>query len=129
MPDGNAPKVLIAEDDHFLSSLLKARLDKEGFVVKTVFDGQEALNYLKEFLPNVIILDLIMPSVSGIEVLEQISIDPQYNKIPVIVLTNLGQEEDIQRAKQLGAAEYFVKARTSIDDVVVAIQNVLSKKQ
>lgn len=122
MPEG-APKVLIAEDDHFLSSLLKARLEKEGFVVKTVFDGGEALNYLKEFQPDLIILDLIMPSVSGFEMLEQTSIDPQYNKIPVIILTNLGQEEDIQKAKQLGAVEYLVKARSSVEDIAAAVKN------
>lgn len=119
-------KILVVEDDHFLSSLLKARLEKEGFLAKTVFDGGEALNYLKEFQPNLIILDLVMPSVSGFEMLEQTSIDPQYNKIPVIILTNLGQEEDIQKAKQLGVVEYFVKARTSIDDVVSAVRGHLN---
>ncbi len=68
-----------------------------------------------------------MPTVSGFEVLEQLSIDPQYSKIPVIILTNLGQEEDIQKAKQLGATDYFIKARTAIDDVVVAVRNALAK--
>lgn len=123
MPDGI--KVLIAEDDHFLSALLKARMDKEGFAVKQVFDGQEAIDILKDFMPDVIILDLIMPTVSGFEFLEMTSIDPQYNKVPVIILSNLGQDSDIQRAKQLGAAEYFIKARTSIDDVISVVKNLV----
>ncbi|MEK7193591.1 MAG: response regulator [Patescibacteria group bacterium] len=121
-------KVLIAEDDHFLSALLKARMDKEGFEVRQVFDGQEALDMLKEFHPTVIILDLIMPTLSGFEFLEQTSIDPQFNQIPVIILSNLGQDEDIQHAKQLGAKEYFVKARTSIDQVITVVKNLTQVK-
>lgn len=66
---GDQAKVLIAEDDHFLSSLLKARLEKEGFLVRLAFNGEEALHALKEFTPHVIVLDLIMPRVSGFEVL------------------------------------------------------------
>ena len=121
-------KVLIAEDDHFLSALLKARMDKEGFEVRQVFDGQEALDMLKEFHPTVIILDLIMPTLSGFEFLEQTSIDPQFNQIPVIILSNLGQDEDIQHAKQLGAKENFVKARTSIDQVITVVKNLTQVK-
>ncbi len=118
----DAPKVLIAEDDHFLSSLLKARLEKENFSVKQTFDGEETLSVLKEFEPDLIVLDLIMPRLSGFEFLEKISIDPQYNQIPVIVVTNLGQDNDVQKAKQLGVEEYFVKAKTSIDDLVTTIK-------
>lgn len=118
----DAPKVLIAEDDHFLSSLLKARLEKENFLVKQTFDGEETLSVVKEFEPNLIVLDLIMPRLSGFEFLEKISIDPQYNQIPVIVVTNLGQDNDVQKAKRLGVEEYFVKAKTSIDDLVVTIK-------
>jgi len=124
----DAPKVLIAEDDHFLSALLKAQMEKSNFTVKQVFDGQEALDSLHDFAPDIIILDIIMPTLSGFEFMEQTSIDPQFNHIPIIVLTNLGQESDINRAKQLGAVEYFIKARTSIDDVVASIKALLERK-
>lgn len=122
MPDASQIKVLIAEDDRFLSSLLKAKLAKEGFIVRPVFDGEEAVNVLKEWQPDIILLDLIMPKISGFEFLENISVDPQFNRIPIIVLTNLGQESDISRAKELGVAEYFIKSQTSIDDVIKKIK-------
>lgn len=120
-----APKVLIIEDDEFLSSLVRARLEKEGFSAKRVFDGEEALNLLREFKPDIIILDLIMPRVSGFELLETMSVDAELSRIPVVVLTNLGQEEDMQKAKSLGAAEYFIKARTSIDEVIATVKRLL----
>ena len=129
MPDTTANnskiKVLVAEDDRFLSSLLKAKLEKEGFMVKIAYDGEEATSMLKEFKPDVMILDLIMPKISGFEFLEYISVDPQFNQIPVIVLSNLGQETDIERAKQLGVDDYFVKSQISIEDVVKAVQNLV----
>lgn len=120
-----SPKLLIAEDDHFLSSLLKARLEKENFVIRLAADGEEVLNTLKEFRPDIIVLDLIMPKLSGFEVLEALSIDPQYNNIPIIILSNLSQDSDVQKAKELGVAEYFIKARTSIDDLVNSIKGLV----
>jgi len=123
MPEG--PKILIVEDDHFLAFLLRAKLEKEKFAVRHVTDGEEALKLIKSEIPDLIVLDLIMPRLSGFELLEIISIDPQYNKIPIIILTNLGQDEDIEKAKRLGAVQYFVKARTSIDELVAAIKSYL----
>jgi len=120
MPD--ELKILIAEDDHFLSFLLRGRLEKEHVRVLQATDGQEVMNLLKTDRPDVIILDLIMPKVSGFEVLELMSIDPELAKIPVIILSNLGQDEDIEKAKRLGAVAYFVKARASIDEIIRAIK-------
>ena len=119
-----SPKVLVIEDDRFLSSLLRGRMEKEGFTVKQSFDGEEAYALLKQFQPDVIITDLIMPRLSGFELLEKISIDPQFNRIPVIILSNLGQDSDIQKAKQLGVAEYFIKTKTSVEQVVGAVKNL-----
>lgn len=119
-------KILVIEDDHFLSSLIKGRLEKDAFTVRQAFDGDEAERLLKDFHPNLMILDLIMPRISGFEFLEKISIDPEFNQIPIIVLSNLGQEEDVQKAKNLGVAEYFIKARTSIDELVNAVKNYVS---
>lgn len=123
MPD--APKILIIEDDEFLSSLLLARLEKEGYITKRVFDGAQALQFLKEFKPNLIILDIIMPNLSGWEFLDSLSVDMALKDVPVVVLTQLGQEEDVQRAKSLGVKEYFIKARTSIDELVRAVKKYL----
>jgi len=122
-------KILIIEDDHFLSSLMKARLEKEGFTTLQAFDGEEAFNLLKQNRPDLIVMDLIMPKVSGFELLENISADPQISRVPVMVLSNLGQDSDIDKVKRLGATQYFVKVQTSIDDLVVKVKELLKKSE
>jgi DNA-binding response OmpR family regulator len=117
--------VLIIEDENFLSSLIKARLTKENFGVLQAFDGEEALMMLKTQKPNIIILDLILPKMSGFEVMEAISADPELSIIPVIVLSNLAQDADIEKLKKLGAREYFVKVRISTDDVIKRIKTLV----
>ena len=117
-----AKKIMIVEDDRFLSFLMKARLEKEGFVVLQVFDGEEAIELLKQETPNLVILDLIMPKVTGFEVLKSISVTPQFANVPVVIVSNLAQDSDIEKAKELGAKEYFVKVKVSIDDLVQRIK-------
>lgn len=118
---------MVIEDDPFLSSILKTRLEKDGFSVVQAFNGEEAMSKLKEMIPGLIILDLIMPKMSGFEVLQSISIDPQLNKIPVVVVSNLGQDGDVEKAKGFGAVDYFIKMRMSIDDLVVKIRDIIVK--
>jgi DNA-binding response OmpR family regulator len=120
--EANAKKIMIVEDDRFLSFLLKARLEKEGFVVLQVFDGEEAVQLLKTETPSLIVLDLIMPKVTGFEVLKTISMTPQTANIPVVIVSNLAQDSDIEKARELGAKEYFVKVKVSIDDLVQKIK-------
>lgn len=120
-------KVLIIEDDHFLSSLMKARLEKEGFSTLQAFDGEEAFTLLKQNKPDLMVMDLIMPKVSGFELLENISVDPQISRIPVMILSNLGQDSDIEKVKRLGATQYFVKVQTSIDDLVLKVKELLKE--
>ena len=117
--------VMIIEDDRFLSSLVKARLEKDGFTVVQAFDGEEAIQKLKGEKPNLIILDLIMPKVTGFEVLQMISITPGFEKVPVIILSNLAQDSDIEKARQLGAKEYFIKVKVSIDDLIEKIKTLV----
>lgn len=118
-----AKKIMIVEDDRFLSSLIKARLEKDGFSAMQAFDGEEAIQKLKQGeRPNLIILDLIMPKVTGFEVLQTISILPGFENTPVVILSNLAQESDIEKARQLGAKEYFVKVKISIDDLIGKIK-------
>ena len=122
MPDA-AKKVMVIEDDRFLSTLVKARLEREGFQIAQAFDGEEALDLLRrESPPALIILDLIMPKVTGFELLQTVSITPGLANIPVVILSNLAQDSDIEKAKQLGAKEYFVKVKVSIDDLVGKIK-------
>ncbi|HPT40395.1 MAG TPA: response regulator [Candidatus Paceibacterota bacterium] len=121
-------KVLLVEDDPFLSNLLKVRLQKENVDVFLARDGEEALKKIEEDKPSLVLLDLILPKKSGFEILEKISTDPQLKDMPVIILSNLGQTSDIQRGKELGAIEYYVKAKISIDDLVGKVKTFLTKK-
>lgn len=121
-----AKKILVIEDDHFLSSLIKARLEKDGFNVLQSFDGEEAIQQLKQDRPDLVILDLIMPKVTGFEVLQMISITPGLDKVPVVILSNLAQDSDIEKARQLGAREYFVKVKISIDDLIGKIKTLVT---
>ena len=92
-------------------------------------DGEEALGFLKSSKPDLILLDLILPKKSGFEVMEEMRNDPQMpsQELPIIIISNLGQPEDISRGQELGAIEYFVKAKTSIDELVEKIKSFLKK--
>lgn len=116
--------ILLVEDDKFLSAVLKNRLEKEGFFVAHAADGEEAIMFLQkaEILPDVILLDIIMPKKNGFEVLEFIKQDKKLHALPVIIISNLGQDSDISQGKRLGALEYYVKAHTSIDNLILKIK-------
>lgn len=119
--------VLLIEDDQFLSSLLKNRLEKEGLTVIAAKSGEEAFKTLDATVPGLIMLDLILPGQSGFEILEKVRADIRMNKVPIIITSNLGQEEDVERAKKLGGVvKYFVKARTPIDELVGNVKALLA---
>jgi DNA-binding response OmpR family regulator len=118
-------RVLLAEDDRFLRKAAEARLRQHGFTVFTAVDGEEALRLARAEKPDLLLLDLIMPKVQGFEVLKALKQDPATAAIPVIVLSNLGQERDVQQAMELGALAYFVKAHLSLQELVVKVDEVL----
>ncbi|MFH1759001.1 MAG: response regulator [Patescibacteria group bacterium] len=123
-----AKQILLVEDDQFLATLLKMRLKKEGFAVMVARDGNEALEALKKTKFDLVLMDIILPGKSGFEAMEQIVANPQYGgKTPIMIISNLGQESDVNRGKELGAVEYFVKAQTPIDTLVEKIRNFLNK--
>ncbi len=115
------PKILVVEDDHFLGTAYKAKLTKEGFDFRLATDGEEVAVVLKDFMPDVILLDLVMPRKDGFTVLAELKQDPKFKDIPVIVASNLGQQEDHERAKQLGAVDYVTKSELSLDAIVEKI--------
>jgi len=121
--DMESKTILLAEDDLFLSSLLKARLQKENFNLLIAKDGDEALQLLQNNKPDLVLLDVILPKKSGFEVLEAMRADPQIENYPVIIISNLGQESDIQTGRELGAVDYIVKAKISIDELVDKVKN------
>jgi two-component system phosphate regulon response regulator PhoB/two-component system alkaline phosphatase synthesis response regulator PhoP len=118
-------KVMIVEDDEFLRSLNAKRLETEGFNVVVAVDGQNAIDLIPKEMPHLIFLDLLLPRVDGFEVLKKIKADSKTKDIPVIVFSNLGQKEDIEKAHNLGAADFLVKANFTLDDVVLKIKEVL----
>jgi DNA-binding response OmpR family regulator len=124
------PTVLLVEDDPFLSSILQLKLDKENFKTIRAADGEEALNLLTEggIKPDAVLLDLILPKKNGFEVLETIRQDPTLEKLPVIIISNLGQPSDIERGKSLGVIDYFVKAKLSVDELVNKVKEEIVKK-
>ena len=129
LPTEGGEQVLLVEDDQFLNSLLKGKLEKAGVRVRLVTDGEMAIDTLLKMNPSpkLILLDLILPKKSGFEVLEEIHTNPQLKAIPVMILSNLGQDDDVEKGKQLGAVDYYVKAKTSIDDLAKKVSSYLNK--
>lgn len=117
--------VLIVEDDKFLSKIYKTKLEKEGIEAEFAGDGEEGLKMMKENKPKVVLADLIMPKMDGFAMLEAMHKDEKLKKLPVLVLTNLGQEEDAERVKKLGAKEFIVKSDSSIKGVIDKIKSYL----
>lgn len=126
MPE-TSKKVMLVEDDKFLSSLIRARLEKDGFQVAQAFDGDDAIQRLPEERPDLVILDLIMPKTNGFDVLKAISLMPGLERTPVVVVSNLAQDSDVLKAQQLGAKAYFVKVKISIDDLIGKIETLVQQ--
>ena len=124
MPDKKS--VLIIEDDFYVKRAYSIKLEKEGINVLSVSDGEAAVDFFKKNnLPNLVILDLMLPKKSGFEVLKEMRANAQWKNVPVIVLSNIGAQEDIQKIKELGVVEYLVKADIGIDEVVERVKKHL----
>lgn len=124
MPDRPA-RILLAEDDRFLRRAGEVSLKRAGHDVLTASDGEEALRLARAQLPDLILLDLIMPRMQGFQVLTELKKDPATASIRVLVLSNLGQEHDVKRAMETGAHAYFVKANLSLPDLVRRLPEAL----
>ena len=120
-----AKKILIVEDDKFLRELIARKLAKENFEVAEAADGEEGIKKAKEEKPDLVLLDLILPGIDGFEVLSKIKEDEATQKIPVIVLSNLGQKEDVERCMQLGAVNYMIKAHFTPVEIIEKVEAVL----
>lgn len=120
-----AKKVLIVEDDEFLRSLTAKRLEKEGYEVAVAVDGESANGIAVANKPDLILLDLLLPGLDGFEVLKRARADEVTKNTPVIVFSNLGQREDIEKAKGLGANDFLIKANFTLDDVIEKINTTL----
>jgi DNA-binding response OmpR family regulator len=125
VPEG-ARRVLLAEDDRFLRRAAEARLRRHGLDVLTAADGEEALRIARAERLDLVLLDVVMPKLEGFEVLKLLKEDPATAGVPVIVLSNLGQERDVAQAKALGAVAFLVKAHLSLQDLVDRVDAVLA---
>ena len=126
--DNASVKVLLVEDDSFLSSIVFGRLKKEGYNIRLAKDGEKALAEIEKEIPDIVLLDLIMPGIGGFEVLEQIKAEEKYKDVSVVIFSNLGQEHEIEKGKKLGADDFLVKAESTPNVVIKKIYEILSKK-
>lgn len=117
--------ILIIEDDDFLRSLAVAKLEKEGFTVRMAANGQEGLDQLRQGTPDLLILDLMLPMVSGFDILKTVRSEPTTSQLKVIVFSNMGDEADIKTCLDLGITDYLVKANFTLDELVEKIKTVL----
>jgi len=114
-------KILIIEDDKFLRELISNKLAKRGYELIQAVDGEQGFEKTKKEKPDVILLDLILPGIDGFEVLSKIRKEKDIAETPVLILSNLGQKEDIEKALNLGAADYLIKAHFTPEEIVEKI--------
>jgi DNA-binding response OmpR family regulator len=118
-------KILIVEDDKFLRELIVKKLSNERYDVVEAVDGEQGLQKIKETKPDLVLLDLILPGIDGFEVLAQKKEDPFIASVPVIVLSNLGQKEDVDKGLSLGATDYLIKAHFTPGEIIEKVRNII----
>lgn len=118
-------KILVVEDDKFLRELISKKLSNEGFSIVEAIDGEDGVKKIKEEKPDLILLDLILPNIDGFEVLAKAKADPSTSGIPVVILSNLGQDEEVQRGLKLGAVDYLIKAYFTPAEIIEKVKAVL----
>lgn len=134
MADGSlqGKRLLIVEDDTFLHTLLANKLTQlreKGVEVDPVLNAEEALKSVGEYVPDLIILDVVLPGMTGLEFLAKIRTQDNLKKVPVIILSNIGGDDEKARAKELGVAAYLVKADFSLEKISDGIEGILTGKQ
>ena len=121
-------KILVVDDDESLSTIITSALEKEGFATLFSKTGRDALNKAKSENPDLILLDQVLPDISGNEVLKELKLDSQTKNIPVMMITNFSQEEFVNQAINEGAIDYVFKYKVEVRDIVNKIKNALKKE-
>lgn len=121
-------KVLVAEDDRFLMKLYEAKLAEANYDFITALNGVEAIDKIKAEKPDMVLLDVMMPQKNGFDVLAEMKADPELKDIPVVILSNLGQDGDVKKGLEMGAVDYIVKSNISIEDVISKVEKYGSTK-
>ena len=120
-----AKTILVVEDDKFLRELISRKLTGEDFDVLEAVDGEEGIKKIKEGKPDLVLLDLILPGIDGFEFLAKAREDPETSSIPIIILSNLGQREEVDKGLKLGAVDYLIKAHFTPGEIIEKIKNAL----
>jgi len=118
-------KILIIEDEEILLDLLKSKLEELGYDVYFALDGEKGLKAIRDIVPDLILLDMVMPKMSGFEVMEAMQKDPSIKDIPVIIISNSGQPVELDKAKQLGAKDWLIKTEFDPAEVLKKVKAVL----
>jgi len=121
-------KILLVEDDKMLSDMYVTKFSKEGMKIMKADDGAKGLEMAKKEKPDMILLDIIMPKLDGFAVLKELKKDPTMGNTHILLLTNLGQSEDVEKGQQLGADDYFIKANHTPAEIVEKVKYLLTKK-
>lgn len=119
-------KILLVEDDSFLASVYATKFEAEGFDVLLAGDGEQGLKMAEKHLPSIILLDILMPKTDGFEMLRRLKRDQVLARVPVIMLTNLGQKEDVERCLKEGATDYLIKAHFVPGEAVGKVKKILN---
>jgi len=117
--------ILLVEDDIFLVDIYKKKFSEAGFNVDVADDGEMALEKVKEIKPDIVLLDIILPNFDGWEILQKIRADQELKNVKVIMLSNLGQKEEVEKGIAMGATKYLIKAHFTPSEVVKEIENIL----
>ena len=120
--------VLIIEDDSYISDMYRIKLESENFEVVTAKDGIVGIRIIEKQKPDIVLLDIVMPKIDGFSVLKTIKKNPELKEIPIVLLTNLSQKENVERGFELGADSYIIKAHFTPSEVVKKIKDILEKQ-
>lgn len=123
------PSVLLIEDDIFLAGIYQTKFELEGFHIVIARDGEEGLRFAAKDPPDIVLLDILLPKLDGFEVLAQLKAQDKTKHIPIVMLTNLGQKEDVERAMSGGAVDYLIKAHFVPSETVARVKKILAKKK
>ncbi len=121
-------KILLVDDDPFILDMYVLKLKASGFSIDSAPSGKDGLSKIKSFEPDLLLLDIVMPAMDGFDLLQELKKNPPAHPLKIILLSNLGQKEDVERGLELGADDYLVKASFTPGEVLQKIQEVLSKK-
>ena len=120
-------KILLVEDEEILLDLLQKKLREEGYEVFMAKDGEEGLKAIRETKPDLVLLDIVMPKMGGLEVMEEAQKEPELKKIPIIVISNSGQPVELDRAQKLGARDWLIKTEFDPEEVIDKIIKQIGK--